>query len=237
MNLLFPCHQEFEKDSLYNDLKNEFQKNEKYVKRQKLFGKLISRNAFAQLFSLILISRCIHSFSWRESGVVNVFKVMELLIFAGVIYLSSQTPVDGDYYIERLMLTTVIFLVLGWWTAGFLLSQGVVDLAKPLDHKGSGWNYRRNVADLKNIYPDFFVKTLNRNQLVKLKNEIDEYEFADAFSYSENGEAQVTYGAAMGALYEHYYDDKVKEKTNEEIAEEKARKMLEQKAKEIYRNL
>lgn len=155
---LFPCSNEMKEDSLFNDLKKEFEKSKEINLLQMKIEKLGKRKLLWRFFSFGLISKI----AWKNKRNNILSKLM--VLFSSLVLFVPIFSI-GTFNYNNFMFSLFFSLIVNFFV---LYSYAILDLQdsyKFIEEKYRNF-YRKGLVDL---YPDFFDRTLNKDQMVKLK--------------------------------------------------------------------
>lgn len=219
MSSLFPNVEKYSEDSLFVELKNEFDTNKKMVRNQKFIDNMLKKGFLKFLFFPFNL---LMAFLTAQSKVMKIFKwSFAIILVLTTIFANPEVP----WYYTAIALMFMFYIV---------FSIFVFDILIKLKKKNEYLNNYSSGEINKLIHTSFLEKTLSKNQMIKFKREINnEYEFKSAM----DEECRITYLKAMKKLHEKYERDHEPPKTPKELEKEEKKKELEKMKSNIYKKL
>lgn len=224
MKKLFPYIENFSFDSLYVELKEEFEKNSEYVKRQNIIEKSKEGGKLARVLYLFKLSGILF-------GMKSVEKYIFLLIlltypcFVFILSLFTKSPPASAIEIYIILEIISVIMALCYVNSFFI---PVFINFREVEKCFYNYNYMTCKTELMDkIYPEFFGKLLNKDQMIKLKDTVRKDIFKDALNKKT---LSISYQSALKAICYDYYL-----KNQHKIHEEK--ELLESEIERIYNNL
>lgn len=215
---LFPYADELSKDSLFHEIKEQFEKKKARNHAQQEIEKLGSKKPFLRFFSLVSIFKILFLLR-NEASKAMLLLTLVLPIMLGLLFMLDEV--------------NAINMVLGF-SIGFIFMLSALysyvfsDILASYDNKLS--KYTDHYKNLTKIYPVFLNQKLNKDQMSKLKKEIEEYVFISIMN--ENG--SILYKDALNEILREHMRNKTKDE--DDLKEIKAEEIRERK-RDFYRNL
>lgn len=216
MSSLFPNVEKYSEDSLFVELKNEFDTNKKMVRNQKFIDNMMKKGFLKYVFFPFNLFM---AFLTAQSKLMKIVKCVFLAIIA-LFFLSQKD--EPLWFFTITMLMFMCYFIFGPFLFGVLFNLKKND-------------YLRDDNEFKTfIHEKFLKKTLTKTQMEKFKKELNsEFRFTSAM----NEKCEISYVAAMKELHEKYERDHEQPKTQKELDKELKKKELEKMKSSIYQKL
>lgn len=225
MKKMFPYIENFSSDSLYVELKNEFEKNSEYVKRQKIIEKSKEGGKIAGFLYLFKLSGILFGMKSVEKYIfILILLAYPCFIFILSLFIKSSPPPSAT---AIYIILEIISVIMALCYVNSFFSPVFINF-RDVEKCFYNYNYMTCKPELMDkIYPEFFGKMLNKGQMIKLKDTVRKDIFKDALNKET---LSISYQSALKAICYDYYL-----KNQHKISEEK--ELLESEIERIYNNL